>query len=514
VNAQSTAALTIAVPIIAAPTIAARTEFPKFMWMWNQTQGQKTPELHLDIARWLGAQRDAMNTKLLLMAFRAAGKSTVLGLFCAWMLLRNPDLRILVLAAEFELACKMVRNVKRIIERHPLTLDMKPARLDQWASDQFTVNRPSILRDPSVLARGVSGNITGSRADMVVCDDVEVPNTSDTSPKRAGLRSRLSEIDYVLTPGGLQVFAGTPHSYYTIYAQAAHPETGEETPFMDGFHRLEIPILTAQGRSRWPDRFSEADIAALKRRHGPNKFSGQMMLQPVNVSAGRLDPDLMRSYDDALDYAERNRSVVLSLGGVELASASCWWDPSFGASTAGDGSVIAIVSTDRNGGYWLHDIRYLQVDPHSTVDEATQQCRQVASFLRENFAPSVSIEVNGVGRFLPGLLRRELSLKGVGCAVVEISSRQPKDIRIMDGFDAVLAAGALRARRPVWETSFVQEMREWRPGGGYSGPDDGLDAVSGCLLSEPVRLPQSPRAVTRDWRPGGGNFKAETAFEI
>ncbi|MGY8958123.1 MAG: phage terminase large subunit, partial [Alphaproteobacteria bacterium] len=109
--------------------------------------------------------------------------------------------------------------------------------------DQFTVNRPSILRDPSVLARGVSGNITGSRADMVVCDDVEVPNTSDTSPKRAGLRSRLSEIDYVLTPGGLQVFAGTPHSYYTIYAQAAHPETGEETPFMDGFHRLEIPIL-------------------------------------------------------------------------------------------------------------------------------------------------------------------------------------------------------------------------------------------------------------------------------
>ncbi|MGY8958122.1 MAG: phage terminase large subunit, partial [Alphaproteobacteria bacterium] len=83
----------------------------------------------------------------------------------------------------------------------------------------------------------------------------------------------------------------------------------------------------AQGRSRWPDRFSEADIAALKRRHGPNKFSGQMMLQPVNVSAGRLDPDLMRSYDDALDYAERNRSVVLSLGGVELASASCWWDP-------------------------------------------------------------------------------------------------------------------------------------------------------------------------------------------
>ena len=106
-------------------SVAARTGFPEFLWMWNQTQGQETPSLHLDMARWLGAQRDALGEKILLMAFRAAGKSTVLGLFCAWMLARNPDLRILVLAAEFELACKMVRNVKRIIERHPLTGDMK-----------------------------------------------------------------------------------------------------------------------------------------------------------------------------------------------------------------------------------------------------------------------------------------------------------------------------------------------------------------------------------------------------
>ncbi|MBL4720124.1 MAG: phage terminase large subunit [Alphaproteobacteria bacterium] len=482
--------------------------------MWNQTQGQETPSLHLDMARWLGAQRDALGEKILSMAFRAAGKSTVLGLFCAWMLARNPDLRILVLAAEFELACKMVRNVKRIIERHPLTGDMKPARLDQWASDQFTVNRPSVLRDPSVLARGVSGNITGSRADMVICDDVEVPNTCDTPPKRAALRARLSEIDYVLAPGGMQVFAGTPHSYYTIYAKAVRPESGEDTPFLDGFQRLELPILKADGHSRWPERYTDKDIAALKRRHGPNKFSGQMMLQPVNLSEGRLDPDRMRPYDEALDYAERNRTAVLSLGGIELASASCWWDPSYGASTRGDGSVIAIVFTDRKGGYWLHDIRYLQVDPDSSVDEATQQCRQVAAFLRENFAPSVSIEVNGLGRFLPGLLRRELGLTGVGCAVVEVSSRQPKAARIMDGFDAVLAAGALHTRKTIWQTPFVQEMREWRPGGGYSGPDDGLDAVSGCLLSEPVRLPRVVRANSRAWGAGGGSFNAETAFDI
>src|SRR3546814_15794086 len=41
--------------------------------------------------------------------------------------------------------------------------------------------------------------------------------------------------------------------------------------------------------------------------------------------------------------------------------------------------------------------------------------------------------------------------------------------------------------------SFVMEMREWRPGGdGYKGPDDGLDAVAGCISSEPVRLKHGP----------------------
>lgn len=64
---------------------------------------------------------------------------------------------------------------QRIIEQHPLTLGLKPARQDQWASDQFTVNRNMELRDPSMLAKGLGANITGLRADIIICDDVEVP---------------------------------------------------------------------------------------------------------------------------------------------------------------------------------------------------------------------------------------------------------------------------------------------------------------------------------------------------
>jgi hypothetical protein len=99
-----------------------------------------------------------------------------------------------------------------------MTAGLKPARSDHWASDQFTVNRRAELRDPSMLAKGIAANITGLRADVVICDDVEVPNTCDTAPKRTDLRARLRELEYVVIPGGLQIFVGTPHTYYSIYA--------------------------------------------------------------------------------------------------------------------------------------------------------------------------------------------------------------------------------------------------------------------------------------------------------
>ncbi|MHA1597628.1 MAG: phage terminase large subunit, partial [Alphaproteobacteria bacterium] len=294
-----------------------------FVEAWNVEQNLTTPDLHRHMLRWLSSHWDGGQRELLLMAFRNSGKSTLVGLFSAWLLKCNPDLRIIVLAADLALARKMVRNVKRVIERHPLCEGMRPKRLDQWASDQFTVNRPSELRDPSMLARGVVANVTGSRADVVICDDVEVPNTCNTAPKRADLRQRLEEIDYVLVPGGTQLYVGTPHSYYTLYARNVRSETGEEDAFLANFERLELPLLDEGGNSRWPERFADDGIAALKRRHGPNKFASQMMLDPVNIADGRLDPDRLRFYDDDLDYREGNSETTLTLGDKRLVSASC-----------------------------------------------------------------------------------------------------------------------------------------------------------------------------------------------
>lgn len=496
------------------PEVAREVSLTDFVRFWNRRQQLGLPDLHKEILTWLEQSWQEGRKELLLLVFRDAGKSTLVGLFAAWLLLRDPSLRILVLAAEQALARKMVRNVKRIIERHPLTRGLMPPTRDQWAADQFTVHRQAEWRDPSMLARGLNGNITGCRADIVLCDDVEVPATSDTPQKRDALRARLAEIDYVLVPDGMQLYAGTPHTYYSIYALKPRREIGEQAPFLDGFHRLELPVLDENEESRWPERFPRERLDSIRRRTGAARFAAQMLLQPVSTEDARLDPDRIPLYGGELEveYLSGDR-MLLSIEGRRMVSASCWWDPAFGMPRHGDGSVIAAVFSDSEGGYWLHRIRWLEQQPGSSQDAAGQLCAQAAAFVKALHLPSVRLETNGLGRFLPGLLRRALQTAECGAGVVEQTSRQSKAARILQAFDVVLAAGALQAHRSVADTPFFAEMREWRPDG--RSRDDGLDAVSGCLLSEPVRLGSAlARPALPDWRGGAGQHQAQSDFDL
>ncbi len=193
------------------------TEFYRFLDEWNRVLGFETPPHHCRIMDFLvGIWCDAPHRGLL-MAFRHSGKSTVVGIFAACVLVMRPETRILILSAESSLSSRMVSHIRHILENHPRCTDLIPAHKKEWASDRITVNRPVGAREPSVMCQGIYGNITGMRSDLIICDDVEVPNTSNTAQKRENLRERLRELDFILSPTGAMIYIGTPHTADTIY---------------------------------------------------------------------------------------------------------------------------------------------------------------------------------------------------------------------------------------------------------------------------------------------------------
>ena len=188
-----------------------------FLDTWNAMLNLATPAHHKKFMRFLVESWTRPPRRALIAAFRHSGKSTVVGVFATWVLKQKPESRILILSAEQALSSRMVAHIRHIMENHPGCDGMAPKIKKEWAAHKMTIARPVGIREPSVVCQGVHGNITGMRADLIICDDVEVPNTANTAAKREMLRERLRELDFILSPNGTIIYIGTPHATDTIY---------------------------------------------------------------------------------------------------------------------------------------------------------------------------------------------------------------------------------------------------------------------------------------------------------
>jgi hypothetical protein len=68
-----------------------------------------------------------------------------------------------------------------------------------------------------VKSAGLTGQITGSRADYIIADDIEVPKNSFTHVLRERTAELVKEFDAILKPGGRVVYLGTPQVEASLY---------------------------------------------------------------------------------------------------------------------------------------------------------------------------------------------------------------------------------------------------------------------------------------------------------
>ena len=186
--------------------------FACFKYMFNT---EPTP-LQYAMADQLQSDLDGFQ----LQAGRGAGKSVLTASFASWLLLRNPNVTIMVLSASAMKSTEFVSMTRRILSVVPYMKYLEPG--PQTADSAFGFNvetRSSINQDKSVYARGVSGQITGSHADWVIIDDVEIEKNSHTAEARERLLNKVLEIEQIRNPGdggGIRIL-GTPQNAESIY---------------------------------------------------------------------------------------------------------------------------------------------------------------------------------------------------------------------------------------------------------------------------------------------------------
>ena len=276
-------------------------DFRNFLWVVWQHWGLPEPNpLQYDLAHRLqyGPQFDIMQ------AFRGASKSWITIAYAAFCLYRDPETKIEVVSASGKLADNFSYGLWSLINSLDMLQPLKPKKGQRHSLAQFDVGPSRSTKDPSVKSAGITGQITGTRADLVIADDVEVPSNSMTQDAREKLATAVSEFTAILKPEGLRQikFLGTPQCEESIY------DLLETRGFSKRIWPAEVPpkhLLDRWGEKLAPSIYDNWTPDRVGNPVNPERFNSDVLLE-AKAHYGKSGYALQFMLDTSMSDSERH----------------------------------------------------------------------------------------------------------------------------------------------------------------------------------------------------------------
>jgi hypothetical protein len=489
------------------------SDFRNFLFLvWDHLGlPEPTPEQY-DIAHYLqyGPKRK------MIMAFRGVGKSWIYGAFSAWRLYRNPDWKIMCVSASKTAADSLSKFVKRLIDEMPMLQHLRPRDGQQDSVIMFDVGPARASKDPSFKSVGITGQITGSRADEIIADDIETTNNSLTHQSRERLLEMIKEFAAVSKPEtGYITYLGTPQSESSIYNELpargyeiriwparipANPDKyeGKLAPFI-----LNLIAKGAAPLAPVSPRFHELVLSEKEGEYGRAGFALQFMLDtslsdqdryPLRLADLIVMPMDPRMGPVKVAWASDPSKIIEHLPCVGLRGdryhRPFWLSPDMTEFT---GCVMAIDPSGRGKdetGYAivkiLHGTLYLVAAGGFRDGYAEATLLGLANLAKLHRVNFIRVEANFGDGMFSQLLKPALSKVGYPVTIEEERSTGQKEARIADVLEPVLLSHRLVVDEAVVKADaeadakyqlFYQLTRLTRDRGALAH-DDRLDALA------------------------------------
>jgi hypothetical protein len=460
-----------------------RDDFKLFLQaMWSQLDLPSPTRAQYAIADYLqnGPKR------LQIQAFRGVGKSWITGAFVLWTLFKDREKKIMIISASKERADNMSIFLQKLIIETPWLNHLKPNDDNaRWSRISFDVNC-SPHQAPSVKSVGITGQLTGSRADLMILDDIEVPGNSMTELMREKLLQLCTEAESILTPkdDSRILFLGTPQTVFTVYRKLAERNY---KPFVwpsryprkiSNYEGLLAPQLVSDidnGAQEWdvtdPDRFDDDDLIEREAAMGRSNFMLQFMLDtslsdaekfPLKMSDLVVTSVNPTSAPDAVVWCSDPQNVIKDLPTVGLPGDYFYspmqlqgdWNPyteticSIDPSGRGSDETAAAYISQRNGFLYLHEMRaYKDGYSDKTLLDVLRGCKKFG-------VTKLLIETNFGDGMVSELFKKHLQQTKQLIDIEEVRANVRKEDRIIDSLEPVLNQHRLIVDRSVVEWDF------------------------------------------------------------
>lgn len=263
-------------------------DFKNFLYMaWKHLNLPNPTPIQYDLSDYL---QNAEERRIVIEAFRGVGKSWITSAFVCHQLLLNPQENILVVSASKTRADDFSTFTLRLIHEMPILAHLRPRDGQRMSKISFDVAPAKASHAPSVKSLGITGQLTGSRAGIIIADDVESANNSMTQMMRDKLAETIKEFEAVLKPGGRIIFLGTPQTEMSIYNlldergyktriwPARYPDDRLKTAMGYKLAPIVADEPDVEGQPTDPDRFDSDDLLEREASYGKSGFALQFML--------------------------------------------------------------------------------------------------------------------------------------------------------------------------------------------------------------------------------------------
>jgi len=458
--------------------------------------------------------------RLQIQAFRGVGKSWITGAFVLWTLFNNAEKKIMIISASKERADNMSIFLQKLIIETPWLVHLRPKSDDsRWSRISFDV-ACSPHQAPSVKSVGITGQLTGSRADLMILDDIEVPGNSMTEFMREKLLQLCTEAESILTPkqDSRIMFLGTPQTTFTVYRKLAERAY---KPFVwparyprkvSQYEGLLAPQLVEdieQGAEKWDvtdDRFDNEDLIEREASMGRSNFMLQFMLDTSLSDAEKFPlkcADLIvtsvnpTTAPESVVWCSDPQKVIKDLPTVGLPGDYFYspmqlqgtWDPyqeticSVDPSGRGSDETAAAYISQRNGFLYLHDMRaYRDGYTDNTLLDILKGCKKYG-------VTKLLIETNFGDGIVSELFRKHLQQTKQGIDIEEVRANVRKEDRIIDSLEPILNQHRLVIDRSVIEWDFKSNPQ--------SAPEERLNYM---LFYQMSRMCREKGAIRHDDR--------------
>jgi len=402
-------------------------------------------------------------------------------LFPAWMMGRNPKMKIIQATHTTELAVNFGRKTKNLIDSDEYKTIFPDVKL---AADSKASGRWDTSAGGMYYAVGVGSNLAGRGGDLVIIDD---PHSEQTAMSANGFEDAWDWYTggprQRLQPGGSIVLVQTRWSEKDMTGQLIK-QMGKD-PKADQWEVIELPAIFDDETPCWPEFWSLEDLSAVRASIPPSKWNAQYQQNPTGEENAIIPRDWWNKWEGKtvpqLQYVIQSYDTAFSKRETADFSAITTW----GVFYPIEGEGPHLILLDSKKGRWdFPELKQLAFDQWKFWDPDT-----------------VIVEAKASG--LP--LTHEL--RNVGIPVVNFTPSKGNDkLTRVHSVSPLFEAGMVWAPDEAFADELIEEVAAF-PNGEY---DDLVDSMTQALMR--YRQGNFIQLPTDGWEPSENSTKVRAYY--